>query len=54
MNAPRQKQDKLPPVSAADLKRADETLRRMLNTPPDPHVKKAKPAPIKWPKRAAK
>jgi hypothetical protein len=32
----------------------NDVLRRMLNTPPDPHPKKAKPAPIKWPKKAAK
>lgn len=32
----------------------DDVLRRMLNTPPDPHVKKPKAKQIRWPKKAAK
>ena len=32
----------------------DDVLRRMLSTPPKPKQKKAKPEPIKWPKKSGK
>lgn len=36
------KKDALPPVSEADLKRADDALRRLLSSPPAPFTPKPK------------
>jgi hypothetical protein len=44
MKTDRQKQDKLPPITAAALERADEMMRRMLATAPQPFTPKKKGA----------
>jgi hypothetical protein len=41
---PKKPEIDLPKIDAATLKRADETMRRMLNTPPAPFTPKKKSA----------